>query len=60
VKGHDELANLKADLNATWQPLSFSAFQVSLIWRRDPPDDRLTAAWMIRPVLGTTQEGAQE
>ena len=39
VKGDDELANLKAELEASWRLLSFPARRVSLIWRNDPPDD---------------------
>jgi 2'-5' RNA ligase len=39
VDGRDAMAHLKANLEASWQALSFPARQVSLIWRNDPPDD---------------------
>jgi 2'-5' RNA ligase len=37
--GRTGLEELVAALQARWQPLSFEAVAVSLIWRHDPPDD---------------------
>ena len=39
VNGHDAMASLKTSLEASWQPLSFTARHVNLIWRDEPPDD---------------------
>jgi 2'-5' RNA ligase len=39
VSGRDAMAALKTTLQASWQPLTFSARRVSLIWRADKPDD---------------------
>jgi 2'-5' RNA ligase len=39
VSGRDAMVALKTTLQASWQPLTFSARRVSLIWRADKPDD---------------------
>jgi 2'-5' RNA ligase len=39
VRGEDEMLALKTVLQAAWQPVTFTAREVSLIWRRGPPDD---------------------
>ena len=39
VRGHEAMASLSAELQASWQPLSFPAREVSMICRDDPPDD---------------------
>jgi 2'-5' RNA ligase len=39
ARGQAMLERLKDDLQAAWQPLSFEAAAVQLIWRNTPPDD---------------------
>jgi 2'-5' RNA ligase len=39
VRGERELFRLKEALQAAWQPLAFTACEISLIWRGEPPDD---------------------
>jgi 2'-5' RNA ligase len=39
VQGEREMLTLKEALQATWQPIAFTAREVSLIWRRESPDD---------------------
>jgi 2'-5' RNA ligase len=44
VRGNQALRELQGELQASWQPLSFTASTVSLIWRNLPPDDVFRAA----------------
>jgi RNA 2',3'-cyclic 3'-phosphodiesterase len=37
--GEREMFTLKEALQVAWQPIAFTARQVSLIWRRESPDD---------------------
>ena len=39
VRGNQRLGELQEELQTSWQPISFKAKQVSLIWRNLPPDD---------------------
>jgi 2'-5' RNA ligase len=39
VEGRERLDELLERLPAQWRPLTFTANQLSLIWRGDPPDD---------------------
>jgi RNA 2',3'-cyclic 3'-phosphodiesterase len=39
VRGQREMLELKEVLRASWQPLAFTAVEISLIWRDEPPDD---------------------
>ena len=39
ARGQAMMERLKDDLQAAWQPLSFRAAAVQLIWRNPPPDD---------------------
>jgi 2'-5' RNA ligase len=39
ARGQATLERLQETLQATWQPLSFTAAAVQLIWRNAPPDD---------------------
>ena len=39
MEGYEALAGLQTSLQAGWQPLTFTALTVSLIWRGRPPDD---------------------
>ena len=39
VQGHEAMKELQAELQVSWQPLTFVADKVSLIWRGQPPDD---------------------
>jgi 2'-5' RNA ligase len=39
VRRQTAMEQLRAALQTTWQPVSFTVGQVSLIWRGEPPDD---------------------
>lgn len=39
VQGKEQMERLVGQLQATWKPMTFKVDRVSLIWRRDPPDD---------------------
>jgi 2'-5' RNA ligase len=39
VHGSDRLRGLQEELQASWQSLSFMVSEISLIWRRPPPED---------------------
>jgi 2'-5' RNA ligase len=39
VRGHDRMTATRQSLQTQWQPLTFLADRVSLIWRGQPPDD---------------------
>jgi hypothetical protein len=39
VQGREEMHRLVEELQAGWKPVSFRVEHVSIIWRRDPPDD---------------------
>ena len=39
VKGRARLRDLLERLQTSWEPLSFAAGQINLIWRGTPPDD---------------------
>ncbi|MCY2986457.1 MAG: 2'-5' RNA ligase family protein [Planctomycetota bacterium] len=39
VQGNIEIQRLVAELQAAWQPVRFSVTGISLIWRREPPND---------------------
>ena len=39
VRGEREMLALEGALRASWQPLAFTASEISLIWRGEPPDD---------------------
>jgi 2'-5' RNA ligase len=39
VRGEREMIELKEALQGSWEPLAFTACEISLIWRGEPPDD---------------------
>lgn len=39
VQGKAQMEKLREQLQARWQPLSFTAKETSVIWRNRPPDD---------------------
>jgi 2'-5' RNA ligase len=39
VQGERRMLALRQGLQQAWQPLAFTAREISLIWRGDPPDD---------------------
>lgn len=39
VQGKNKMNRLVEELQAAWKPMAFKVNRVSLIWRRDPPDD---------------------
>jgi 2'-5' RNA ligase len=48
VRGEPRRRALQQALQDTWQPLVFSAQEISLIWRGEPPDDVFRVAQTIR------------
>jgi 2'-5' RNA ligase len=48
VQGKTAMAHLRQALQATWQPLTFVAQAISLIWRGEPPDDVFRVALQVR------------
>lgn len=51
VRGERNMTELKEALQASWQPLAFTASEISLIWRGEPPDDVFRIGETVR--LGT-------
>ena len=39
ARGHQTMSVLKRTLQAYWEPFSFVARQIAVVWRGDPPDD---------------------
>jgi hypothetical protein len=39
---------LKEALQAAWQPIAFTAHEISLIWRCEPPDDVFRLGQTVR------------
>jgi 2'-5' RNA ligase len=39
ITGRERLEELLERLQANWRPLTFTAHEISLIWRENPPDD---------------------
>jgi RNA 2',3'-cyclic 3'-phosphodiesterase len=39
VRGERQMITLQETLQAAWQPIAFTAHEISLIWRGEPPDD---------------------
>ncbi|RMG51916.1 MAG: 2'-5' RNA ligase family protein [Acidobacteria bacterium] len=48
VRGRTKMKKLIAELQAGWRPLGFVVREISLIWRREPPDDVFRVARAIR------------
>jgi RNA 2',3'-cyclic 3'-phosphodiesterase len=48
VRGDASRQALQQTLQSTWQPLSFMAREVSLIWRSQPPDDVFRVGHTVR------------
>lgn len=46
-KGKEKARQLIRDLQANWKPLRFQISEVSLIWRKDPPNDKFRVAETI-------------
>jgi RNA 2',3'-cyclic 3'-phosphodiesterase len=55
VHGEKQMCMLKEGIQATWQPIAFTAHEVSLIWRREPPDDVFHIRQRVR--LGVEHRG---
>jgi 2'-5' RNA ligase len=47
-RGHARVRWLVDQIQAMWQPLTFVASEISLIWRHAPPDDIFRVAHHIR------------
>jgi 2'-5' RNA ligase len=48
VHGEPQRHRLQQALQETWQPLAFTAHQISLIWRGEPPDDVFRVGQTVR------------
>jgi 2'-5' RNA ligase len=48
VRGESEMLTLQEALRAAWQPIAFTAHEVSLIWRRESPDDVFRVGQRVR------------
>jgi 2'-5' RNA ligase len=48
VRGERQMLALKEALQAAWQPIQFSAREISLIWRGEPPDDVFRVGRIVR------------
>jgi RNA 2',3'-cyclic 3'-phosphodiesterase len=48
VRGERQMLALQRILQAAWQPIAFTAHEVSLIWRGEPPDDVFRVGQAVR------------
>jgi 2'-5' RNA ligase len=48
VRGEQQRLALQQALQAAWQPIAFTAREVSLIWRGEPPDDVFRIGQTVR------------
>jgi RNA 2',3'-cyclic 3'-phosphodiesterase len=48
VQGKRQLLALQQALQASWQPIVFTAREISLIWRGEPPDDVFRVGQTVR------------
>jgi 2'-5' RNA ligase len=48
VHGEQRMLALKQGLQAAWQPITFTAREVNLIWRGEPPDDVFRIGQTVR------------
>jgi RNA 2',3'-cyclic 3'-phosphodiesterase len=48
VRGERQMLALQRALQAAWQPIAFTAYEVSLIWRGEPPDDVFRIGQTVR------------
>jgi RNA 2',3'-cyclic 3'-phosphodiesterase len=48
VRGERQMLALKQALQAAWQPIAFTAREVNLIWRGEPPDDVFRVGQTVR------------
>jgi len=50
ISGREKSKKIFSDLQASWKPLRFQVSEISLIWRKDPPDDRFQV-WGSAPLV---------
>jgi RNA 2',3'-cyclic 3'-phosphodiesterase len=48
VRGERQMLALKQALQAAWQPIAFTAREVNLIWRGEPPEDVFRVGQTVR------------
>jgi 2'-5' RNA ligase len=48
IRGERYMSRLKEALQAAWQPMAFTVSEISLIWRREPPDDVFRVGRSVR------------
>jgi RNA 2',3'-cyclic 3'-phosphodiesterase len=53
VQGERQMLALRQELQEAWQPLAFTAREISMIWRSEPPDDVFRVGQTVR--LGTAE-----
>jgi 2'-5' RNA ligase len=47
ARGQRQMLTLQETLQAAWQPITFIAQAISLIWRRQPPDDVFRVGYTV-------------
>jgi RNA 2',3'-cyclic 3'-phosphodiesterase len=55
VRGDKQMVALTKELQTGWQPIAFTAHEVNLIWRRDPPDDVFRSSQTVKLGAGEAQ-----
>jgi len=55
VHGERQMVTLKDELQTVWQPITFTARKINLIWRRDPPDDVFRIGQTVKLGAGERQ-----
>jgi 2'-5' RNA ligase len=61
VRGELQMLDLKEALQTSWQPLAFTAGEISLIWRGEPPDDVFRIGKTVRlgaKIMSPTDSGS--
>ncbi len=48
VRGRRQLVTLQEELKKGWQPIAFTAGELNLIWRPDPPDDVFRSGQIVK------------
>jgi 2'-5' RNA ligase len=48
VRGERQMFTLKETLQEAWKPIAFTAHEISLIWRCEPPDDVFRVGRTVR------------
>jgi 2'-5' RNA ligase len=57
VRGEQQMLTLKSELQTGWQPVAFTAHEITLIWRHNPPDDVFRIGQVVQLGTGGVQYG---